>query len=522
MIKLKQLLYEIISEDNVSDNKPTPNILFVGDIQTTNSDSYAKLLLSDKSITGNIVGWKNLSARWMPRVIKSNLTPKYNVVVIMIPGFDDASMNPKKAIDNLSESFTLAKKFGAKLIVITNPTTKWIGPEDSAFKQYGYPSNNDIAEWANNQSISDATIDTNSFGVDSFDSGHRYLSSEAQSSIAKQVNSTIRGFDLTMPVDNADKKDKDQTDTDTDSTDTAVSGDALVFISQWKDVAISQMEKYGIPASITLAQAALESAWGGSRLAKQGNNYFGIKCHNWSGETIKADDDAKGECFRKYKSADESFKDHSKFIKDNSRYKSLFKLAKNDYEGWAEGLENAGYASASGYGDSLISIINKYGLNKYDDANAVGDNKSDSKLMSLIGNKSTSSGKYTVTSPFGVDRGDHTHAGTDYRASVGTPITVNMPGTVQRAGNWNPTGWGNCVEIQHEDGTLTRYAHLSSIAVSAGDSVKAGEKIGATGGDGRAGSGNSKQPHLHWEYIPTGGTKTKNGASVASKYFVLA
>lgn len=518
MIKLKRLLYEIMSEDNGSDNKPTPNILFIGDIQTTSSDSYAKLLLSSKNITGKIAGWKNLSARWIPRVLKSNLTPQYNVVVIMIPGFDDASLNAKKAIDNLAESFSLAKKFGAKLIVITNPTTKWIGPEDSAFKQYGYPSNNDIAEWANKQGISDVTIDTNSYDVDAFDSGHRYLSSETQSSIAKQIVSAIGGLDLTMPdVDTTSKKDKDQTDTDTDSTSTTVSGDALVFISQWKDTAIKQMEQYGIPASITLAQAALESAWGGSRLATQGNNYFGIKCHNWSGETITADDDAKGECFRKYKSADQSFKDHSKFIKDNNRYKSLFKLAKNDYEGWAEGLEIAGYATSSGYGDSLISIIKKYGLNKYDSGES---SKSDSKLVSLL--KGKGNGKYTVTSPFGVDRGDHIHAGTDFRASVGTPLTVNMSGTILRAGNWNPTGWGNCVEIKHEDGTITRYAHLSSIAVNAGDSVKVGDSIGATGGDGRAGSGNSKTPHLHWEYIPTGATKTQNGADVASKYFAFA
>jgi murein DD-endopeptidase MepM/ murein hydrolase activator NlpD len=315
---------------------------------------------------------------------------------------------------------------------------------------------------------------------------------------------------LTPTVGNDDtSKSSDDTSSDSDNTNKPVN--ATEYISTWQNTAIDQMEQYGIPASITLAQAALESAWGSSYLATSGNNHFGIKCHNWSGDTITADDDKKGECFRKYKSADESFTDHSKFIKDNKRYSSLFSLDRTDYKAWAYGLQKAGYATGAGYASKLISIIEKYNLNDLDSGGI--------KLASLI-SKPGKKGSLTVTSPFGVDRGDHIHAGTDYRASVGTSITANMGGVVLRAGNWNPTGWGNCVEIKHDDGTITRYAHLSSINVTAGDNIEAGTIIGKTGGDGRKGSGNSKQPHLHWEYMPTDETQ-KDGAGVASRYFSL-
>lgn len=138
------------------------------------------------------------------------------------------------------------------------------------------------------------------------------------------------------------------------------------YINQYKDVAVEQMLRYGIPASITMAQGLLESRAGLSRLARQGNNHFGIKCHGWTGRTISEDDDAYGECFRAYDSALQSYEDHSRFLRDNQRYRRLFSLRPNDYEGWARGLKACGYATNPAYADNLISIINRYRLYELD------------------------------------------------------------------------------------------------------------------------------------------------------------
>jgi uncharacterized FlgJ-related protein len=139
------------------------------------------------------------------------------------------------------------------------------------------------------------------------------------------------------------------------------------YINKFKDIAVMQMKKSGVPASIILGQACLESAYGGSRLARLAKNHFGIKCHNsWNGAKIYHDDDEKGECFRKYKSDEESFQDHSDFLRYNKRYASLFDLEPTDYENWAYGLKKAGYATDPKYAESLIRIIESHKLHLFD------------------------------------------------------------------------------------------------------------------------------------------------------------
>lgn len=138
------------------------------------------------------------------------------------------------------------------------------------------------------------------------------------------------------------------------------------YIDQYKDLAIEEMMKYGIPASITLAQGVFESGAGRSQLATRGNNHFGIKCHNWTGDTMKQDDDARGECFRVYRNARESYNDHSRFLANNSRYRRLFSLKRTDYKGWAQGLKECGYATNPQYASKLIQLIELYNLYEYD------------------------------------------------------------------------------------------------------------------------------------------------------------
>ncbi len=141
----------------------------------------------------------------------------------------------------------------------------------------------------------------------------------------------------------------------------------LAYIKKYSSLAVSEMKRTGVPASITLAQGLLESNAGQSRLAVKGNNHFGIKCHNdWSGKKMKEDDNAPGECFRVYPSVEASFRDHSDFLRGRDRYKSLFELKTTDYKGWAKGLKKAGYATDPGYADKLISLIEDYKLYEYD------------------------------------------------------------------------------------------------------------------------------------------------------------
>lgn len=140
----------------------------------------------------------------------------------------------------------------------------------------------------------------------------------------------------------------------------------LRYIDTYKDIAKQEMNLYKIPASITLAQGILESASGNGRLSTKANNHFGIKCHDWKGAKIYHDDDRKGECFRKYKDAKYSFRDHSLFLSEKKRYSKLFALRANDYKGWARGLKAAGYATDSKYPQKLISLIERYNLTQYD------------------------------------------------------------------------------------------------------------------------------------------------------------
>jgi hypothetical protein len=145
------------------------------------------------------------------------------------------------------------------------------------------------------------------------------------------------------------------------------------YINTYKDIAISEMKRSGIPASITMAQGMLESDNGNSSLVTEGNNHFGIKCHDWTGPGMYKDDDARNECFRKYKSAAESFRDHSDFLLSRQRYTSLFELKSTDYKSWAKGLKKAGYATNPSYADLLIKLIEENKLYYLDQDVAIAD-----------------------------------------------------------------------------------------------------------------------------------------------------
>ena len=166
------------------------------------------------------------------------------------------------------------------------------------------------------------------------------------------------------------------------------------YVDQWKSEAIRQMKEHNIPASITLAQGILESASGNSQLAVKGKNHFGIKCHGWTGDKMYMDDDAKGECFRVYDSAGESYEDHSLFLNKYDRYAFLFDIEQTNYEAWAKGLRKAGYATNPQYPQLLIKLIEDLELDQYDKGGMIPEIVAQPELIAA---RETMSNKHEVT-----------------------------------------------------------------------------------------------------------------------------
>jgi hypothetical protein len=169
------------------------------------------------------------------------------------------------------------------------------------------------------------------------------------------------------------------------------------YIKTYKDIAVEEMHRSGIPASITLAQGMLESENGNSSLATEGKNHFGIKCHDWTGKKMYKDDDQKDDCFRKYNSVEESFKDHTEFLRTKGRYSFLFEYSSTDYKKWAHGLKKAGYATNPSYPQLLIKLIEDFELYKYDQE-VVKDKSTTSKPKKHV-RKAPAEDNFTIKMP---------------------------------------------------------------------------------------------------------------------------
>ena len=194
---------------------------------------------------------------------------------------------------------------------------------------------------------------------------------------AKKRRTTHRkGAPVVRNSENSDRKGDTKADSglypmpeDTGRFERFPISDTQDYIETFAEIAQYEMRAYGIPASITLAQGILESGSGRGELTLKTNNHFGIKCHTgWQGEFDFHDDDAKGECFRKYNHPMYSFRDHSIFLSTRSRYAFLFNYKRDDYKKWAHGLRQAGYATDRKYPQKLIALIERYDLHKYDEA----------------------------------------------------------------------------------------------------------------------------------------------------------
>lgn len=319
------------------------------------------------------------------------------------------------------------------------------------------------------------------------------------------------------------------------------------YAEKYAAEAMEQMKQYGIPASVTLAQGILESSNGQSELSQLGNNHFGVKASgSWlknGGDYLVYTDDKPNEKFCKYATVGDSYEHHSKILKNSSRYSQCFKLSPDDYKGWTKGIERGGYATNGGYAASLQKIIEANGLQKYDQQVmkemrtegkqfGVEQNSRSSTSASVssedtksVGRASTSSpdkqaasqkgnGQYSfpvkrddflfITSPFGMRQDpmdkskQQMHKGIDIRARKDDVLATENGGKVVAVNHSTNTGGGKSVTVEYArtDGSKvqTTYMHLTSIAVKAGDEVKAGQKLGVSGNTGTRTTGE----HLHF------------------------
>ena len=319
------------------------------------------------------------------------------------------------------------------------------------------------------------------------------------------------------------------------------------YAERYAAEAMEQMKRYGIPASVTLAQGILESRNGQSELSQLGNNHFGVKASkSWlknGGDYLVYTDDKPNEKFCKYATVGDSYEHHSKILKNSSRYSQCFKLSPDDYKGWTKGIERGGYATNGGYAASLQKIIEINGLQKYDqqvmqemraegkkfgveqNARSTASASVSSEDTKSVGRASSSSpdkqiasqkanGQYSfpvkrddflfITSPFGMRQDpmdkskQQMHKGIDIRARKDDVLATENGGKVVAVNHNTNTGGGKSVTVEYArtDGSKvqTTYMHLDNIAVKVGDEVKAGQKLGVSGNTGTRTTGE----HLHF------------------------
>ena len=561
MILLKNLLNEIDFFQNLTQQFDTSvantsklNILAIGDNEVLSNYSFAKQLKRHLDVNITTAGYRNVNANAILKILNRRLDSKFQIVIIMVSGNNDGDRSPNNAIQQLAASFTLAKKYGARVIAITNPTKQYLTPKNKLYRSDMYPTSKQIATWVNSQSITDETIDTYNLSKSSFNRDNLTLTARAHKNIMGQVKTIINMFNF-KPKEIAPIEDKEtDTDTDTDtSTDTSlglttidpqvtISGNFSGDLLDQATELLKKFENSGITATTICEPKWDVNNWrigyGSSTITKADGTILKLSNNRASKPniTITGEDAARD---LKRRLADEFIPKVLKQLGASANY-------------WTDGTKAALTSICYNYGslkqvivdaaqskdiNNLSAAINTLfydngGINKkrrlkelsyilqaenlkLDKDKILPDIDNDTKLGG-----ETKGNQYFPTASqrgFGMQTlsgSTRMHYGQDYPAAIGIKVLVLKPGKCIISKYSDSAG--NYVKIEHDDSTVTTYMHLSELLVNKGDRIESGTVIGLIGS-----TGHSTGPHLHFEYRPNINSEPENPKAYGPEYFIL-
>ena len=551
MILLKNLLNEIDFFQNLTQQFDTSvtnasklNILAIGDNEVQSNYSFAKQLKRHLDVNITTAGYRNVNASSILKILNRRLDSKFQIVIIMVSGNNDGDRSPNNAIQQLAASFTLAKKYGARVIAITNPTKQYLTPKNKLYRSDMYPTCKQIATWVNSQSITDETIDTYNLSRSSFNRDNLTLTAREHKNIMVQLKTIINMFNF-KPKEIAPIEDN-ETDTSTD-TDTGlgltiidpqvtISGN---FSGDLLDQATELLKKFeGLGLEPYWDVNNWRIGYGSSTITKADGTVLKLSNNRASKPNITI-------------TGEDAARDLKRRLSNEFIPRVLKQLgASADY--WTNGTKAALSSICYNYGslpqvivnaaqskdiNNLSGAINTLlpdngGINKKRrlkelsyilQAENLKLNKD--KILPNIDNDTklggeTKGNQYFPTASrrgFGIQtlRGvTRMHYGQDYPALAGLKVLVLKPGKCITSKF--DSGAGNFVKIKHDDGTVTTYMHFSELLVNKGDRIESGTVIGLIGS-----TGHSTGPHLHFEYRASEGSDRENPKPYGPEYFIL-
>jgi murein DD-endopeptidase MepM/ murein hydrolase activator NlpD len=548
MILLKNLLNEIDFFQNLTQqfdtsvaNSSKLNILAIGDNEVLVNYSFANQLKRHLDVNITTAGYRNVNANAVLKILNRRLDSKFQIVIIMVSGNNDSDRSPNNAIQQLAASFTLAKKYGARVIAITNPTKEYLTPKNKLYRSDMYPTGKQIATWVNSQNITDETIDTYNLSKSSFNRDNLTLTAREHKNIMGQVKTIINMFNF-KPKEIAPIEDK-ETDTDTlpdTSTELGLTTiDPQVTISgnfsgDLLGQATELLKKFeGLRLEPYWDTNNWRIGYGSSTITKADGTILKLSNNRASKPNITITDE-------------DAARDLKRRLSDEFIPKVLKQLgASTDY--WTDGTKAALTSICYNYGSLPQVIVNaaqSKDINNLSAAiNTLSSNKKrrlkelsyilqaenlklnkDNILPNIDNNTKiggeTKGNQYFPTASrrgFGMQTLQgvtRMHYGQDYPAPAGLKVLVLKPGKCIKS--TFESGAGNIVKIKHDDGTVTTYMHFSELLVNKGDRIESGTVIGLIGS-----TGHSTGPHLHFEYRATEDSDRENPKAFGPEYFIL-
>lgn len=551
MILLKNLLNEIDFFQNLTqqfdisvDNTSKINILAIGDNEVQAKYSFANQLKRHLDVNVTTAGYRNVNANAVLKILNRRLNSKFQIVIIMVSGNNDGDQSPNNAIQQLAASFTLAKKYGARVIAITNPTKQYLKPKNKLYRSDMYPTSKQIATWVNSQSITDETINTYNFSNASFNRDNLTLTARAHKNIMNQVKTIINMFNFKpkeiAPIEDTEISNDADLGLTTIDSQVTISGN---FSADLLDQATELLKKFE-NSSIT-DTTICEPKWdvnnwrigyGSSTITKADGTILKLSNDRASKPNITI-------------TGKDAARDLKRRLSDEFIPKVLKQLGSSaNY--WTDGTKAALTSICYNYGslkqvivdaaqskdiNNLSAAINTLfydngGINKKRRSKELSyilqaeNLKLDKdKILPDIDTKlggETKENQYFPTASqrgFGIKtlRGvTRMHYGQDYPASTGTKVLVLKPGKCIISKYSDSAG--NYVKIEHDDSTVTTYMHFSELLVNKGDRIEAGTVIGLIGS-----TGHSTGPHLHFEYRPNINSEPENPKAYGPEYFIL-